>query len=271
MQKKLFLGTLAVILAMALMPAGQKFWTQRIAIPSSWLAQPTPSSTPSTVLGITDQRGFEEALVAKVVDGDTIELSDGRKVRYIGMNTPETHHPTKGKECFGEAASARNTELVLGKTVQLEKDVSETDRYGRLLRYVWLGETLINQELVAEGYAFASSYPPDIGRQDSLKKAEAEARIDNRGLWASCDTVDLKKLNETITTAEPTMLPTGATQSGLQTECVIKGNISEKGKLYHLPSCGSYAATKINESTGERWFCSETEAQAAGWTKASSC
>ena len=74
--------------------------------------------------------------VARVIDGDTIELENGERVRYIGMDTPETVHPSKPVQCFGKAASAENSKLVSGKTVRLEKDVSDTDKYGRLLRYV---------------------------------------------------------------------------------------------------------------------------------------
>ena len=79
--------------------------------------------------------------MVNVVDGDTIDVTvDGveRRVRYIGIDTPETVHPTRGVELYGKDASACNAQLVEGKTVQLEKDVSETDRYGRLMRYVWL-------------------------------------------------------------------------------------------------------------------------------------
>ena len=85
-------------------------------------------------------------------------------------------------------ASQRNKELVEGKQVQLEKDVSETDRYGRLLRYIWLNGRLINEQLVAEGYAFASVYLPDSKYQTVFQDAERQAREDNEGLWAACQT-----------------------------------------------------------------------------------
>jgi micrococcal nuclease len=144
-----------------------------------------------TVLGSSDDKkvdlnGLEVAQVKRIVDGDTIELTDGRKLRYIGMDTPETHHPTKGVQCFGQEAAELNRQLVEGKTVQLEKDVSETDRYGRLLRYVWLDGKLVNTQLVADGYAFARSYPPDIARQQELRQAEKDARQNSLGLWKQC-------------------------------------------------------------------------------------
>ncbi len=121
-----------------------------------------------------------------MVDGDTIEIEGGKKVRYIGINTPELHHPQKGVECFGQEAYERNKFLVEGKTVSLQKDVSETDRYGRLLRYVWIENTLVNESLVADGYAFASSFPPDVLLQKHFTAAQALARENKKGLWSSC-------------------------------------------------------------------------------------
>ena len=121
------------------------------------------TAPPTTTQAATaSAANLEQALVSKVVDGDTIQLSDGRKVRYIGIDTPETVHPSKAVECYGQEASVKNKELVLGKTVGLEKDVSDTDRYGRLLRYVYLDGIMINDLLVKEGFAKASSYPPDV-------------------------------------------------------------------------------------------------------------
>jgi micrococcal nuclease len=154
-------------------------WRTATELPPADPASASPS-------GKTDQT---KATVARIIDGDTIELNDGRKLRYIGIDTPETVHPTKGVECFGVQASQKNSQLVLGKEVILEKDVSETDRYGRLLRYVYLasesGQVFVNHELVKTGYAQASSYPPDIKYQDQLRAAEAEAMENQLGLWGA--------------------------------------------------------------------------------------
>ena len=124
--------------------------------------------------------------VIRVIDGDTIELENGYKVRYIGIDTPETVAPNKPDGCFGKEASNKNRELVEGKKVKLEKDVSETDRYGRLLRYVYVDNIFVNDYLVREGYAFAVSYPPDIKMQDHFRAAEKEARENLRGQWSAC-------------------------------------------------------------------------------------
>lgn len=139
------------------------------------------------VLGRSTDLESNEAIVESVVDGDTIKLTTGETVRYIGIDTPETKHPQKGQECFGQEASRQNAELVEGQVVRLEKDVSETDRYGRLLRYVWVDEIMINEQLVRDGYAVASSYPPDVAYQDIFREAQEQAIADNVGLWAECE------------------------------------------------------------------------------------
>ncbi len=130
----------------------------------------------------------ESIKVTRVVDGDTIEIEGDQKVRYIGIDTPETVHPNEPIECFGVEASNKNKELVLGKNVSLEKDVSETDKYGRLLRYVWIGDLMVNEYLVREGYAQSSTYPPDVKYQDRFVEAQRKAREESKGLWSSfCD------------------------------------------------------------------------------------
>lgn len=153
-------------------------------------ASPEPSPTANVSSPNADSstsNATSSAKVIRVIDGDTIELEGGIKLRYIGIDTPETRHPTVGVECYGAESSQKNTELVLNKEVRLEKDVSETDRYGRLLRYVYVttdsGEIFVNQELAKTGFAQARSYPPDIKYQEIFRAAEAEAREKKLGLW----------------------------------------------------------------------------------------
>ncbi len=142
------------------------------------IIQPSPSIIPSP--------NYEMVKVTKVIDGDTIELENGKHLRYIGIDTPETVDPRKTVQCFGKEASLMNKGLVEGKTVGLEKDVSETDKYDRLLRYVWLDGLLINEILVKEGYAISSTYPPDVKYQQRFINAERIARDNNFGLWSAC-------------------------------------------------------------------------------------
>ena len=131
--------------------------------------------------------------VARVVDGDTIEIENGEKVRYIGVNAPESVDPRRKVECFGKEASAYNKNLVEGKRVRLERDISDRDKYGRLLRFVYLADgTLVNEVLVREGYAHASPYTPDISKKEFFREAESDARMHTRGLW-SPDTCDGEK------------------------------------------------------------------------------
>ena len=130
--------------------------------------------------------------VVKVIDGDTIKLETGETVRYIGIDTPETKHPKKKLQCFGKEAMEKNKELVEGKFVKLEKDISDTDRYWRLLRYVYLptdstpSGIFINDYLVREGFAHVSTFPPDVKYSDHFTNLEYQARVNNLGLWNKC-------------------------------------------------------------------------------------
>jgi len=117
-------------------------------------------------------------LVTHVIDGDTIEIEGGYHVRYIGIDAPE-----KGEPFYGEATEA-NRNLVEGKKVYLEKDVEDKDEYGRLLRYVWLDNIMVNAELVKLGYAYSYSYPPNTKYQQYFLQLEKEAREQKLGLWS---------------------------------------------------------------------------------------
>jgi len=130
--------------------------------------------------------------VLSVTDGDTFRIDYrgvSTPVRMIGIDTPEVNHPSEPVQCYGKEASDKTKEVLAGQEVVLEQDVSETDRYGRILAYVWLNGELINEKLVKEGYAFSSSYPPDVKYQERFNEAEKYARTNNLGLWAD-DTCD---------------------------------------------------------------------------------
>ncbi len=123
----------------------------------------------------------ETAVVTRVIDGDTVVIDTGQRVRYIGIDTPEVYPQP---EAGGMEAWQANRKLVEGKKVRLERDVSDTDKYGRLLRYVYVNDTLVNAELVRLGLAEARAYPPDTEYQDLLEQLETEARQVGRGMWA---------------------------------------------------------------------------------------
>ena len=120
---------------------------------------------------------YEQALITRVIDGDTVELADGRRVRYLGIDTPESG------EYYAENATARNRELVEGKTVELQVGRRNEDEYGRLLRYVYVDGIFVNAELVAQGYAKAYIFDPDERYSQMLVKLEQYAKMKKRGLW----------------------------------------------------------------------------------------
>lgn len=136
----------------------------------------------------------ERAEVIRVVDGDTISVRVGgreERVRYIGLDAPEVANVGAGTvaECGGDEARTANGRLVAGEQLVLERDVSDRDRFGRLLRHAWLegGEwRLIGLELVESGAAEARSYPPDTRRDDELEAAERRARDRGAGIWGAC-------------------------------------------------------------------------------------
>jgi endonuclease YncB( thermonuclease family) len=127
-----------------------------------------------------------EAQVTRVVDGDTIHVAiDGveYRLRYIGIDTPEINDPEHGVEPFGPEATEANRELVEGKSVLLEKDVSETDKFGRLLRYVYVGDLMVNEELLRQGLARVATFPPDVKYVDRFLAAQRAAQDAGRGIW----------------------------------------------------------------------------------------
>lgn len=125
--------------------------------------------------------------VTRVVDGDTIIVNfDGKeeRVRLIGIDTPESVHPDSSKNVEeGEIASNFTKEALEGKEVILEFDVQERDQYGRLLAYVWLGDTMFNKILLEEGYAQVSTYPPNVRYVEDFTAIQKQARENNKGFW----------------------------------------------------------------------------------------
>jgi micrococcal nuclease len=129
------------------------------------------------------------ARVERVVDGDTILVRiDGRseRVRYIGVDTPESVKPGTRVQCFGKAAAAANRRLVAGREVRLEYDAEARDRYGRLLAYVYRGELLVNAELIRRGYAKPLEIAPNLAHAPQLRELATAARRGRRGLWSRC-------------------------------------------------------------------------------------
>lgn len=222
----------------------------------------------------TTNNTFDEAKVIRVVDGDTIHvLFNGQKykIRMIGVDTPETVHPNKPVEFYGKEASNFTKKSLSNKTVYLQKDVSETDRYGRLLRYVWLSrpssnepdeneivDKMYNAILVKQGYAQAYTYQPDSKYSHIFTRLQHNARENNLGLWSSGN-VELKQDEQsTSNVSGKSEYTADTTENGK-----IKGNI--KSKKYHIPGSRSY--NKISEEN-VIYFNTEQEAIDAGYVRA---
>lgn len=149
---------------------------------------PTESASASALVLPTGVAG--PYLVTRIVDGDTIWVDDSghrRKVRLLGIDTPETRDPRKPVQCFGVEASNRAKEALAGKHVYLEFDQTQgdVDKYGRTLAYVWVGNELFNLDQIRGGYAFEYTYDLPYRYQGLFKEAERQARESQAGLWNS--------------------------------------------------------------------------------------
>jgi micrococcal nuclease len=145
----------------------------------------------------------EPARVARVIDGDTIELADGRKVRYIGVDAPEAGSGEDEGGCFADEATRRNSQLVLDKDIRMTTGPDDTDAYGRLLRFVWVGDTFINQSLIETGHAYAYDFGNTHEYSEVFAERQNIARDNQLGLWGPLCQGEEELLPETIPTAIP--------------------------------------------------------------------
>jgi micrococcal nuclease len=198
--------------------------------------------------------------VADVIDGDTIRLTDGNVVRLLGMDAPEAGN------CYSNEATSRLTALVAGRDIYFDKAERPLDQTGRLLRYVFVrnsseaerGDIHVNKALVREGYATSLWIAPNRRYQGQFEAAENDAQEYDRGMWNACE-IDEQIRQQDVAAGSD--------------ECIIKGNVSEQGygNLYYVPGCANYNRVKIDPDRGEQYFCSESAAELAGFTKSSSC
>lgn len=176
--------------------------------------------------------------VTRVVDGDSFELKDGRRIRLLGLDAPELEN------CMGPEAKDALKVLIEGKKIRLKNETR--DDYGRVLANVFTGHVLVNDEMVKRGlsrFIYVSS-----PYYNKLKNAQDQAKAQGLGIFSPLCRNDISR-----------------------TDCIIKGNLKEGKKLYHLPGCFNYKEVIIDESYGDRWFCSEEEAIASGFTKTQAC
>lgn len=185
----------------------------------------------------------QEMTAVDVHDGDTFTLGDGQRVKLLGVNAPEL-----GK-CGSEEAKKKLIELVQDKTIQITEE--KRDTYGRRMGLVWIGNTLVNEDMFRDGWA-----KPDYttnSQNERLKAAYRDAKDNDRGIHSS--------LCKIINPIPP------------NPKCVIKGNIDKAtwDHFYHLPTCRHYNQIVLDEDMGEGFFCSEKEAQDAGFRLAPDC
>lgn len=199
---------------------------------------------------------LHEAKVTRVIDGDTVEiLMAGKKesIRLIGVDTPETKHPTKGVQPYGPEASAFTKKNLDGKTVWVEFDVQERDKYQRLLGYIWTSQdtknkaNMFNYRLVSEGYAQLATFPPNVRYVELFKAGQTEARENNRGLWG------LKQ-------------PSPTTPKAPSKKAFYVGNANSK--IFHTPDCT--AGRKIKAKNAVR-FKSREDAVSKGFKPCGVC
>ena len=248
-------------------PAGATPTTVATATPPATKAAPAPRkpspkpSAAATRAAATSAPAPRPALLAVVgiTDGDTIRVRVGgvtERVRVIGIDTPEL----AGRECYAQQAASRMQSLVQSRSVRLVADRTQDDRdrYGRLLRHVHLADgRSVARLLIEGGYGREYTYDRAYQGRSAHLSAQAAAKQARRGLWGSC----------AAGTPAPLTTPAPGSPSG-SSSCLIKGNISSEGeKIYHVPGQQYYDVTKISTSKGERWFCREADAVAAGWRR----
>lgn len=206
------------------------------------------------------------------------------KIRLIGVDTPETRKPNTPVQCFGPQASSKMQSLVQSRSVRLEADPTQgdSDKYDRKLRYVFTADGQnVAQVLIAGGFGREYTYNRAYRFQSQFRSAQATAQKAKNGLWGSCPSFGAPQGGSEATQQSPQRVapspavprksaPVKSAQPAAPAgACDIKGNINSKGvKIYHVPGGRSYDRTKITPSKGERYFCSESEASAAGWRAA---
>lgn len=207
-------------------------------------------------LGGVAQSGAAERIAgtARVIDGDTLDIT-GTHIRLEGIDAPETGQTCGRKwlgswNCGASATSALES-MIAGREVTCES--RGHDKYHRMLGVCFVGGREINAEMVRQGHAWAF-----VKYSQSYVEAEAEARVLRIGIWQG--------------TAEPAWVYRekrwASAEEAAPKGCAIKGNVTRNGQIYHMPWSPWYVRVKVDPAKGERWFCSEAEAVAAGWRPA---
>jgi micrococcal nuclease len=254
MKNLLFLGCLCIFLTLTGCVLEESISTSEISAPTTQNQQ--------------EEHEFPrfEVPVVRVIDGDTIKvLINGKEenVRFLLVDTPETSHPRmNGPQPYGKEAKELMENLLEGGTVELEMDVSERDRYGRLLAYLYVNGVSVQEELLRNGLArVAYIYPPNTRYVDDFQAIQKKAQEEGVGIWSVENYAQedgfYPEYVEDPTLSAPTE------DNSLTENCTIKGNINSSGeKIYHVPTGVFYDRT-----IPEECFNTEKEAEAAGYRK----
>jgi micrococcal nuclease len=225
------------------------------------------------------------AYVYETIDGDTVKVKINNReetIRMILVDTPETKHPSKPEQPFGKEASDFTKQILLNKNVDIELGIQERDKYGRLLAYIYIEGKMFNKMLIEKGLARVAVYPPNTKYLDEFKKVEKKAKEQGIGIWSienyvhdngydtsnnqskTSVTSTQSKTNQSSSTSSSQSFvndPSDDKETNLDCKGKIKGNANSK--IYHVPGGAYYDKTQDNIV----WFCSEEEAQAAGFRK----
>jgi micrococcal nuclease len=241
--------------------------------PTSEPSSTTPVATKPKEQAKKPKNKYPLAAVTRVVDGDTIEVSlngKSEEIRMLLIDTPETKHPSKPVEKFGPEASTYAKQVLEGKQVGIQVGTEERDKYGRLLAYVWIGNTTYQEMVLEKGLAATAYLYNDLTMLEEFHKAQDIARNKKIGVWsipgyAHVDHDHGFHYEKEVAAAKPAPKPAAkpkqpvASTPAPKGECNIKGNQS---MIYHVPGGQYYEITKAEEM-----FCSEAEAVAAGYRK----
>lgn len=180
---------------------------------------------------------YRDQIVISVPDGDSLQLQDGRRVRLLGVDAPEKNR------CFAEESRQKLEALTLSKHIRIT-DIA-TDDFGRQLGLIYVGNTIIQNELISGGFV---KFTGTSSQKALFEESSSRAKEQQLGIYS------------------PACRPQQPTN-----DCNIKGNTRSGNHIYHLPTCKNYKQTEIDLSYGDQWFCTEQEAQKAGFTKATGC
>ena len=216
---------------------------------------PVPSRFLTAVvllLLVTGASADFQGRVVGIADGDTFTLltpgNQQIRIRLAEIDAPESGQP------YGQKSKQALSDLIFRKNVVVR--VQTTDRYGRKVARPFVGDLDVCEEMIRIGAAWA--YRQYL-RDENLPAIEAEAKVEKKGLWGLSEAQAVPPWEWRRNGGNPAP----EVQTG---DCQIKGNINSKGdRIYHVPGSRHYSQTRINESRGERWFCSEAEARGAGW------